>query len=411
MTCELSPRDDGIPNLAEEVAECVRRVGNQNRVAVIVCCDVFQRIEVLRHQHELHHVLRSRTRNGFREVFHRIFQPRDDRFPLIRDAFSLQAFRFGSCSRLLHQQHLIRLRPRDGRFPFPLRGVDVVHRGLHLLVGHDVGDQDFHDGVAVLLHRGVQVVSQIVRNVRLVQKGIIQFHFRNVAQNYVVHHGFDLLHRVGQFVERGFDCVGNHFVLDRDGYLNEDVVLGFRLYLHVELLDLHAQPANHSLEIRRLPIQTRASNARKFSQPLHDGYLRRLNREERTQGYAQNEKPYDDEQNQKSHHWIHVHSPFSSPRSALKFAIRKPAAFYLSRAWSQGTENRKGEQDTGGTAREREGQALRPYDADEMKSTNCTPSLESVQFKFTSGSGYCLFIAAKGRGSSSRPLLDKSTTI
>jgi hypothetical protein len=46
--------------------------------------------------------------------------------------------------------------------------------------------------------------------------------------------------------------------------------------------------------------RTGASNPRKLSEPLDDGYLCRLNREERTQGYAQNEDSSDDDQNQKN---------------------------------------------------------------------------------------------------------------
>src|SRR3984893_13708587 len=102
-----------------------------------------------------------------------------------------------------------------------------------------------------------------------------------------------------------------HLVLDRDGYLNEYVVLSFCLNLNVELLDLHAQAVDHGFDEGRLPIQPGASNARELSEPLYDGYLRRLNGEERTEDYAQNKEKYDACHNeQQDRGGLHVCPPY-----------------------------------------------------------------------------------------------------
>ena len=254
---------------------------------MIVGRDFFQRVEILGHEHELHHVLRRRTAHGLGKILNRIFQAGDDGFALIGDAFSLQALRFRLGFGLLHQQHLIGFGARNGRFPFALRSVDVVHGRLHLQVRHDVGDQHFDDRVAVLLHRAVEIVPQVGRDVGLIEESVVQLHFRNVAEDHVVNHGFDLLHGIGQFVERRLDSVRHHFVLDGDRNLHEYVVLSFRFNLYVELLDLHAHARNHGFDQRRLPIETGTCDAGEFSQALHDGHLRSLNGEERAEHYHQ----------------------------------------------------------------------------------------------------------------------------
>src|SRR5580692_5508716 len=49
MSGKLVPCDDGIPNLAINIRKRVRRVRDQNRVAVIVCCNFLERVEILGH--------------------------------------------------------------------------------------------------------------------------------------------------------------------------------------------------------------------------------------------------------------------------------------------------------------------------------------------------------------------------
>ena len=78
-------RDQCVSDLAEQIRKRVRRMRNQDRVGVIVRRDFLQRVEILGHQHQLHYVLRRRTRHSLGKIFHRIFQPGNNGFALIRD--------------------------------------------------------------------------------------------------------------------------------------------------------------------------------------------------------------------------------------------------------------------------------------------------------------------------------------
>jgi hypothetical protein len=96
--------DDGRSNLAENVSQRVWSMWDKNRIGVVVCCDFLQRVEILRHQDQLHHVLRRGTGHRLRKVFYRVLQTSYDRLSLIRNAFPLKSLRFGFCFRLLHEQ-------------------------------------------------------------------------------------------------------------------------------------------------------------------------------------------------------------------------------------------------------------------------------------------------------------------
>jgi hypothetical protein len=98
--------------------------------------------------------------------------------------------------------------------------------------------------------------------------------------------------------------------LDRNRDLHENIVLRFRLDLYLELLNLHAHALHYGFQVRVLPIQARPGNSRELSKPLHNSYLRRLNRKERTQKYTQGEEANNREQNEEESG--HVHSPFNS---------------------------------------------------------------------------------------------------
>src|SRR5271154_942939 len=129
-----------------------------------------------------------------------------------------------------------------------------------------------------------------------------------MPQHHVVHHGFNLLHRVRQFIKRRFHRIRNHLVLDRNRNLHEHVVLRLRLHLHLKLLHLHAHALHHRLQKRRLPVQSRPRHPRKFPQPLHNRHLRRLHREKRSQENTQHEKRNHHHDQQKE--CLHAPSPF-----------------------------------------------------------------------------------------------------
>src|ERR1700730_4195081 len=112
---------------------------DQNRVAVIVSRDFLQRVEVLGHQDQLHDILWRGTLHGFGEIFDGVFQAGDNRLALIGDAFSLEALGLGLRLRLLDEKQLVGLGAGNGRFALALGGVYIIHRGLHLLIGDNVG--------------------------------------------------------------------------------------------------------------------------------------------------------------------------------------------------------------------------------------------------------------------------------
>ena len=239
------------------------------------------------------------------------FQAGDDGFALVGDAFALEAFGFGFRFSLLDEEHLVGFGAGDGGFAFALRGVDVIHCGFYFEVGDDVGDEDFDDGVAVLLHGSVEVVAQIGGDGGLIEEGIVELHFGDVAEDDVIDHGLDLLDGIGKLVICGFDGIRNHFVLDRDGDLDEDVVLRFRFHFHVELLDLHAHALDDRFDVRRFPIESGAGDAREFAEALNDGDLGSLDGEEGTEDHAQNENHNDYEENEEKHAFgAHVFAPY-----------------------------------------------------------------------------------------------------
>src|SRR5208283_5922496 len=133
--------------------------------------------------------------------FDGIFQTGDDRSALIGDAFTLQSLGFGFRLGLFHQQQLVGFGAGDGSFAFALGGVDVVHGGFHFWVGDDVGDEHLDDVVAVFVHGGIERVAQILGDIGLVEEGVVELHFGDVAEDDVVDHGLDLLHGIGELVE------------------------------------------------------------------------------------------------------------------------------------------------------------------------------------------------------------------
>ena len=62
-----------------------------------------------------------------------------------------------------------------------------------------------------------------------------------------------------------------HHVLNCQLDHHEDVVLGLRLDVGVELLDLQAHPAGYLLDKRRLALQAGAGNSNELAEALDDG--------------------------------------------------------------------------------------------------------------------------------------------
>jgi hypothetical protein len=72
----------------------------------------------------------------------------------------------------------------------------------------------------------------------LLLERLVEGEFGDVAEDGVEDEGLDLLLRLGEFVEGVVDFVGEDLVLDGDGDLDEDVVVGLGFDLELGLLDL-----------------------------------------------------------------------------------------------------------------------------------------------------------------------------
>ena len=88
----------------------------------------------------------------------RVLQALDDGLALVGDALALQRFAFRFGLGLLDHEDLLGFAAGGGGDLLALRGVDVVHRRLHLRVGNDVGDEHVDDLVAEGGHVGVELL-------------------------------------------------------------------------------------------------------------------------------------------------------------------------------------------------------------------------------------------------------------
>jgi hypothetical protein len=157
----------------------------EQRVGLVHFADRFDRVEILRDHHKLHHVRGGRAGDGFLKLLDRALQAFDDCAALVGDALALQRlalrFRFG----LLHHQDLLRLAAGVGGDLLALRGVDVVHRRFHFRVRHDVGDEHVDDLVAEARHVGVELLLHGSGNAGLAGEHLVERHAGHMAENYV----------------------------------------------------------------------------------------------------------------------------------------------------------------------------------------------------------------------------------
>ena len=94
-----------------------------------------------------------------------------------------------------------------------LSGVDVVHCGLDLLVGNDIGDQHVDDLVSEGGHVGVEFLLDGGSDAGLRREYLIERHAGNVAQNHLLDVRLDLRDRIGELVERVVYALGANPIL------------------------------------------------------------------------------------------------------------------------------------------------------------------------------------------------------
>jgi len=116
----------------------------------------------------------------------------------------------------------------------------------------------------------------------------IEVHARDVRAHHVERVGLHLHLGVVELVVGVLHLliVRAHLVLDGKLDPDEHVVLGLRLDLGVQLLDLEAHPAGHALDERRLGLQPGPGHAHELPESLHDRSLLLLDCEEKQRHLA-----------------------------------------------------------------------------------------------------------------------------
>ena len=279
----------------------------KERVRLVALANRLQRVEVLRHHHQLHHVARRRSVHHLLELLDGDLQSLDDRLALIGDALALQRLALRLGLGLLHHQNLLRLAARVGRHLFALRRVDVVHRRLDLGVGNNVGHQHIHNLEAEGGHVCVQLLLHRRGNRRLRGKDLIQRHTGHMAQNHLLHVRFDLRRGVGQLIKGVVDLLRTHTILHGNRNGHEDVVLGLGLHGQRNLVDPQAHGARDGVEERNLPVQARISDPQKLSKTRYDGNFGSVHGEEAAENDRENENEYDESRGSQKNQIGRVH--------------------------------------------------------------------------------------------------------
>ena len=97
---------------------------------------------------------------------------------------------------LLHLENLVGLAAGLGRDLLALRGVDVVHGGLHLGVGNDVGDQRAQNVVAEGVHHLVEISLDGAGDLLHLLEGFVESERGHVAEDGVEDVALDLALRI-----------------------------------------------------------------------------------------------------------------------------------------------------------------------------------------------------------------------
>src|SRR5207248_1339581 len=103
----------------------------------------------------------------------------------------------------------------------------------------------------------------------LLLEGLVEAELGDVAEDGVEDEGLDLLLRGAEFVEGVVDLVVEDLVLDRDGDLDEDVVVGFGFDGELGLLDLEVDEVD-ALGKGDEDVEAGADNAVELAEALDD---------------------------------------------------------------------------------------------------------------------------------------------
>mmetsp|Transcript_9302 Transcript_9302/g.36168 ORF Transcript_9302/g.36168 Transcript_9302/m.36168 type:complete len:342 (-) Transcript_9302:144-1169(-) len=235
--------------------------------------DVLHGVKVLGHHHHLHDVLGGDVGDVLLEVHHALPQAVDDRLPLTRDTGTRQVLGLRVRLCRLDDHDLLSLGAVLRGDAGALRGVDLVHRRLHLVIGRDVGDERLDDGVAELGHGLLEHVLDLDGDLFLGGEDVVQVDPGHRRADDVEDVGSDLLPGIGELVEGVVHAGGlaEDHVLGGHDDCDEDVVLGLGLDGDVEGLDAGGERARHVLaEARNHPVATRIGELLELASLLDD---------------------------------------------------------------------------------------------------------------------------------------------
>lgn len=165
--------DDGFAQLVGEIRERARRVRHEDRVGVGRGAHVLERVEVLGHEHEVHHVLRRGPGHALGKLVDRLTEAIDDRLALFGDASAGERLGLRIGLGCLDLEDAVGLTLLARGNAHSLRCVDLVHRTLDVGVGLDVGDERLHDAVAEVAHHERELVLHGVGDVVLLAKHVV----------------------------------------------------------------------------------------------------------------------------------------------------------------------------------------------------------------------------------------------
>ena len=164
----------------------------------------------------------------------------DDRFALVSNSLTLQFFtsRFGFG--FFDSDNFVGFAARFGGFR--VRGAAALMSfiaSFTFLVGNNIGDQNFHDGVTKTLRDGFDFAFHGFGDGAHLRESFVERHAGNMAKQHVENVGFDLRLRIREFVEGVALGAGHYLILHGDGNFHEDVVFRFCFHIHGE--SLHAR--------------------------------------------------------------------------------------------------------------------------------------------------------------------------
>jgi hypothetical protein len=254
-------------DLDEEVVGGAGVVGEEDRAGATLGADVAEGIEVLGEKDEGHDVFGGGSGDRLAEVLDGGAEAVDDSLTFGGDALALEGFGLGFGLGLFDLEDLVGFASGLSGDLGALGGVDVVHRGFDFDVGDDVGDERGEDVEAEAGHDGIELGFDGDRDAGLLLKGLVEAEFGNVAEDGVEDEGLDLFLRTGEFVEGVVDLVVEDLVLDGDGDLDEDVVVGLGLDGELGLLDLEVNEVDAFGEGNE-NVEAGTDDAVEFAEPL-----------------------------------------------------------------------------------------------------------------------------------------------